>query len=91
MTKEIMLECLREASWVYTQYDIELDAKHARSVFARTGIAAVASALYAVRMEQQQNEPEMSLEQNNHMQEMKAKTMFDLFGKTKGTPKEARW
>jgi len=91
MTKEIMLECLQEAKWVYTQYDIEQNAKRGKSGYSRTGIATIASALYAVRMEQQQNEPEMSLEQNNHMQEMKAKTMFDLFGKTKGTPKEARW
>ena len=82
MTKEIMLECLREASWVYTQYDIELAEKHAKSVFARTGIAAVASALYAVRMEQEQRLVALSLEQNNHMLEMKARTMYDLFGET---------
>ena len=71
MTKEIMLECLQEAKWVYTQYDIELAEKHAKSVFARTGIAAVASALYAVRMEQEQRLAELSLEQNSHMQEMR--------------------
>ena len=73
MTKEIMLECLQEASWVYTQYNIELAAKHTKSVFAarRTGIATIASALYAVRMEQEQHLAELSLEQNSHMQEMR--------------------
>jgi len=71
MTKEIMLECLQEAKWVYTQYDIEQNAKRGKSGYSRTGIATIASALYAVRMEQEQRLAELSLEQNSHMQEMR--------------------
>jgi hypothetical protein len=66
-----MLECLREAKWVYTQYDIEQNSKRGKSGYSRTGIATVASALYAVRMEQEQNESELSFAQNSHMQEMR--------------------
>jgi hypothetical protein len=50
MSKEIMLECLKEAKWVYSQYDKEQNLSKAPGAYARPSLAIIAVALYEERM-----------------------------------------
>ena len=55
MSKEIMLECLKDAKWVYTQYDRAMNTIKAPGAYARPGLAIIAAALYGERMLQENN------------------------------------
>jgi len=55
MSKEIMLECLKDAKWVYTQYDRAMNTIKASGAYARPGLAIIAVALYGERMLQENN------------------------------------
>jgi len=56
MTKEIMLQCLRDARWVYVEYDREaIEAAEAfyeksKGAYARPGLTQIAAALYQAKM-----------------------------------------
>ena len=50
MSKEIMLECLRDAKWVFTQYDRAMNDIKAKGAYSRSSLAIIAVALYEERM-----------------------------------------
>ena len=55
MSKEIMLECLKDAKWVFTQYDRAMNDIKAKGAYSRSSLAITAVALYEERMLQENN------------------------------------
>jgi hypothetical protein len=51
-----MLQCLRDARWVYVEYDREMNAVNGKGAYAWHGLAQVATALYQVKMTRLENE-----------------------------------